>query len=261
MKSREKDRVGQFALGVTVLGVGGYIILSSGVFDGQSLFDRRRQAQETPAVQNHEAMAKKWKEELRVISQESEQKAAELEDLTSRLARVRLEIKDRISDLNRVGLASGRNSRASFAQPLPSRFDSVPQLRDFLNRAFPEERLQFETSATSLDTSLYQLVSLDRPFADGSIFLRRAGLSWAKTVSKAAIDLKAADLVIRYVEGKIAAQRAEVLRGYLRDQIETVQGASEARGGPQVRLEVAESSQVVSSSQVDLFIRVSQKEQ
>jgi hypothetical protein len=65
------------------------------------------------------------------------------------------------------------------------------------------------------DGITYQSVTMHRHFAEKSIFLRRLGLRWARSVSKAALDLQAQSLIIRYISVEDAARKAQVMPGFL----------------------------------------------
>jgi hypothetical protein len=257
MKNQNRDLVGQFALAITVLGVGGYIVLSSGVFGGKSVFDDWQRTPKYPVVKSQEEITKKWKDEIQVIAQESAKKALEVEDLTSRLAAIRLEIKDRLSDLSRMSSGDGRSIRRPSVDALPSRFSSISHLHEYLRQILSTEVLRFEAQADSSAPGQSQLVSFDRPFAEDSVFLRPLGLRWAKAVSKAAVDLKAAALVIRYVQGRIGVERANVLRQYLQDQLESLAGSSGSPAAPRIELQAADPEQAMSVSKVDLLLKLS----
>jgi hypothetical protein len=257
MKNRDRDLIGQFALGITVLGVGSYILMSSGVFDGESWLDGRKRTAKNPVVKSQEEMTQKWKDELHVIARESTEKAAELEDLTSRLAAIRLEIKSRLSDLSRVSRRGGRSSRPPSEDALPIRFSSSAHLLDYLGQSFPNEVFRFESQSGSDPLGQSQLVSMDRAFPEDSVFLRQAGLRWARAVSKAAIDLQVAALIVRYEKGETGVERARVLRQFLRDQLEALSGSSNVSTAPRVELEAVEPVRIASASKVDLFLKFS----
>jgi hypothetical protein len=242
MGKSDSDTIGKFALGVTIFGIGGYLVLSSGIFAG---FTAPSQEKTNPDL-NPQAKIKEWRQELDQIAKESTNKQKELEDLTSRLARIRLEVQKRNSDLARLsGKDSGRRRMASASQ---MKFGSFNDLKRFL-RQLPEETFHFSTQA-GLDGLVYQNVSMGRPFAEDSIFLRRSGIKWAQAVSKAAIDLKAEGLIIRYLQGEVPLKKAQVLQGYLQ---ELFQGVGDSSARAKIALEET-TENVTSESDVDLLI-------
>jgi hypothetical protein len=242
MGKSDSDTIGKFALGVTIFGLGGYFVLSSGLFAGLT---NPSQEKPTPDL-NPQAKVKEWRQELDQIGQESTNRQKELEDLTSRLARIRLEVQKRQSDLARFSAKeSGRRRMAS--SPL-KKFGSLDDLKSFLSQ-LPEETFNFGTQS-GLDGLVYQNVSMGRPFAEDSIFLRRPGIQWAHAVSKAAIDLKAQGLIIRYLQGEVPLKKAQVLQEYLKELFE---GVGDSSTGAKIALKESVDN-VTSESDVDLLI-------
>lgn len=253
---QQKDVVGQFALIVTILGMGGYIALNSGLFSKAS---EPQSVQRAPtAAQTQAELTSKWKEELRAIDAQSGEKQKELEDLTSRLARIRVEIKERENTLNKLGRSENRRSRSS--DPIATIFRSVSHLNDFLSQEFGADLFIFEPDEDVLLPAGAKMVSMMRPFAEESVFLRRSGLRWANAVSKAAIDLKAASLMIRYGEGDFEQKRADVLKRYMQEQISDVADRASIDGFlPKVELEVVDPNQIMSASGVDVLIQTKKR--
>lgn len=245
MAKQESDVVGKFALAVTVVGLGSYLVLSSGIF---SALWSKKEKKPSPEAQLQEKV-KEWRSELEQISTVSAAKQVELEDLTSRLARIRLEVQKQSADLGRMREREPqRLNRRRSVEVSREKFRSISDLRKFLSEV-PEEQFEFSTQAGS-GGLVYQNVSMGRPFAENSIFLRRAGLKWAQAVSKAAVDLQARDLIIRYVEGKEPLRKAQVLQDYLEEQLQTVRGDAKTS----IAVEAVSRNEVNSESQVDLLL-------
>jgi hypothetical protein len=253
MKNQQRDVVGQFALVVAVVGVTGYIGMSSGLFDRFSFPKAAPVKEEKSPAQ----MKQEWRAALNEISQDSLEKQKELEDLTSRLARIRVEIQDRESEINRFGKSEPKRKRSS--DPVQVKFKSLSQLEQYLVQDFGAERFSFDTRQVAGQlASTPRLFSMHRPFADDSVFLRRSGLRWAKAVSKAAYDLKASKVIIRYLDGESEYKRAEVLKRFIQDQLTSIgSDTSDKLQFPRVEMESVASDQVVSSSSIDLYIQLS----
>jgi hypothetical protein len=251
-KQQQKDLVGQFALIVTIVGLGGYIILNSGLFrkaPEPQVVDRAPSAAQTQAE-----LTLKWKEELRAIDIQSGEKQKELEDLTSRLARIRLEIQDRENALSRLGRSDIKRSRS--ADPIATVFRSVSHLKSYLIQEAGADRFIFEADDEVQVPAGAQMVSMIRPFAEESVFLRRSGLRWASAVSKAALDLKAPALIIRYIEGDFEQKRADVLKRFIQEQVSHIADKdSTFESIPRVEMEAVQPEQIMSASDVDLFIQ------
>jgi len=251
-KHQQKDLVGQFALLVTIVGLGGYIILNSGLFrkaPEAAVADRAPSAAQTQAE-----LTLKWKEELRAIDIQSGEKQKELEDFTSRLARIRMEIQERENALSRLGRSDNNRSRSS--DPIAKVFRSVSQLKAYLVQESGADRFIFDADEEVRIPAGSQMVSMIRPFAEESVFLRRSGLRWARAVSKAALDLKASALIIRYSEGDFEQKRADVLKRFIQEQvIHIADKDSTFESLPRIEMEAVQPEQIMSASDVDLFIQ------
>jgi hypothetical protein len=258
--NKETDIVGKFALILTAVGFVSYFILGSGVFN----FRQKSSSLQADPETNLKAKVNEWRKELNTIAEESTEKKKELEDLTSRLARIRLEVQKRNSDLSKLiakesKLARGRTIAGTGASNvLIKNFNSISELQKFLNIISGEE-YNFTTQKKE-DGSLYQNVSMSRPFAEDSIYLRRAGIRWAQAVSKAAVDLKANDIIIRYAMGDVPFRKAQVLQEYL---VRTISGTLPDKNlaASMVALEEAAHAELTSESQVDLVLGFKQEAQ
>jgi hypothetical protein len=245
MAKQESDVVGKFALVVTIVGLGGYLVLSSGLFS-KSSSDTEKASENTLDPQ---AKVKEWRQELNQISQESLEKQKELEDLTARLAKIRLEVQKRDADLGR-NLGKDNSRRRNLDMP-KGKFASILDLKRYLLE-FSDETFDF-TQKAGRDGQMYQYVSMQKPFAEDSVFLRRVGLKWARAVSKAATDLQARDLIIRYGEGDGPFEKAQVLQSYLQEIMEATAADGEG-GATRIALQAVLNDEVISESQVDLLL-------
>jgi hypothetical protein len=249
--SKDSDVFGKLALGLTVAGLSGYLILSSGVLSS-SFFTKGKSLQQN---QDPQLEITEWRKELAQISKEGLEKQKELEDLTSRLAKIRLEVQKKDLELrkNQTSKSSTRQIAREKSHP---QFKTISDLKNHLED-LSEENFKFN-SRMGADGLLYQNVSMDQPFAQNSIFLRRPGIKWARAVSKAAIDLQASDIIIRYGEGEDTLKKARVLHRFIEEQLNGTQADGKlvlAKIGP----EDSDSSQLGSASQVDLILSLNPK--
>ena len=106
--NKETDVIGKFALILTAVGFVSYFILGSGVFN----FKQKSPSFEADPETNLKTKVTQWRQELNTIAEESNEKKKELEDLTSRLARIRLEVQKRNSDLSKLLTKDSKLSRS-----------------------------------------------------------------------------------------------------------------------------------------------------
>jgi hypothetical protein len=254
---QQKDFIGHFGLIVTIAGIVGYILLNSGLFDKAAPPPKHLASSVDAQAQSE--LAKKWKEELVAIDLESGEKQKELEDLTSRLARIRLQVQEREIALDQAERSS-KNNRVRTSDPITTVFRSISQLRNYLSQDSGADPFIFEADSGVRVPSGAQIVSMVRPFAEESVFLRRSGLRWASAVTKAAVDLKARSLLIRYVDGEFERKRSQVLKRYIQEQMSIISDSEPAGGSPSfvnIEMQAVESGQIMSASDVDLFIQTS----
>ncbi len=244
MRKSESDDISKFALVVTVIGISGFIVLSSGIFSKQTSDSNTKFG----SGLNPELKIKDWRRELDHIAKQSSEKQKELEDLTSRLARIRLEVQKRNADLGQ--LINKQSNRFVEASMLLKNFGHLTDLKDFLLMS-KDETFIFSTH-TGPDGISYQNVSMGRPFAENSIFLRRPGIKWAQAVSKAAIDLQARSIIVRYdsTEGELPMKKAQVLQRYVQELLYKL-----SSGSTRIVVEFERAmGRLTSTSGVDLFM-------
>jgi hypothetical protein len=237
MELQERDVFGKWALGFMVLGMVAYVVLDSGLLRGW----RENRAKPNPVEDRVVAL----RGELKELDQETLRKSQEIEDLTSRLARIRLEIQNQRAELGppsgKSRTTSGRASRQPAMMP---KFSKVEDLERFLTAENASGYL-FQ-SGTEPDGGTYQHATMHEPFFEQSPYLRRAGIRWANAVSKAAKDLQAKSLVVRYVDGEQRQERARVIQNYLGE----LSGSETA-----IELESVDPETIAGRSQIDLLIR------
>jgi hypothetical protein len=250
MDVKDSDIFEKVALGLTVAGLSGYLVLSSGILSS-SFFETQKSLKQD---EDPQFKIKEWRKELAKISKEMAEKKRELEDLTARLAKINLEVQKKDLELQRNPTKA--SSRQPSGEKSSSKFKTISDLKNHLVD-LSKDGFSFH-SKTGPDGLLYQNVSMDRPFAQNSIFLRRPGIKWARAVSQAAKDLQASDIIIRYGEGKETLEKARVLHSFIEEEL----SGTRADGKlvlAKVSQEEVESSPLTSDSQVDLVLALNPK--